>query len=85
MCVFSRVFQEFRDLQDLMVRRAREEPEESLVLQEAVEHLASAYVSYPKCNLPLSCDVDTDFISIHLLYRFSVSIITIKFANVEML
>ena len=45
MCVFSRVPQDFRDPQDLPVRRAREEPEESPVLEEPVEHLESVYVS----------------------------------------
>ena len=44
--VFPRVPQEFKDPQDLLVRRAREEPEESLVLQEAVDLLESVYVSY---------------------------------------
>lgn len=48
--MFFRVFQEFRDPQDLMERKAREDPEESLVLQEPVEHLASVYVSHPKFN-----------------------------------
>lgn len=45
MGVFSRVLQEFKDPQDPLVRRAREEPEESLVLQEPVEPLESVYVS----------------------------------------
>lgn len=35
--VLSRVLLEFKDPQDLLVRRAREEPEESLVLLEPVE------------------------------------------------
>lgn len=46
MRVFSRVLQEFRDPQDLLVRRAREEQEESLVLQEAVELLEREYASH---------------------------------------
>ena len=44
--VFSRVLQEFRDPQDLPVRRAREEQEESLVLQEPVELLEREYASH---------------------------------------
>lgn len=43
---FFRVLQEFRDPQDLLVRRAREEPEESLVLQEAVEPPERGYTSF---------------------------------------
>jgi len=43
--VFSRVLQVFRDPQDLPVRKAREEPEESLVRQEVVEPLESVYAS----------------------------------------
>lgn len=46
MCVISRVPQEFKDPQDLLVRRAREEPEESLVLQESVDPLEREYVTY---------------------------------------
>lgn len=45
LCLFCRVLQEFRDPLVLLVRRAREEPEESLVLQVAVESLESEYVS----------------------------------------
>lgn len=43
---FSRVLQEFKDPQDLLVRRAREEQEESLVLEEPVELLESEYASH---------------------------------------
>lgn len=46
MVVSSRVLQEFKDPQDLLVRRAREEPEESLVLLEAVEPPEREYVSH---------------------------------------
>lgn len=54
--LFYRVFQEFRDPLDLLVRRAREEPEESLVLQEPVVALEREYAShwiplYPYPNL----------------------------------
>lgn len=45
MCLSSRVPQEFKDNQDLQVRRAREDQEESLVLPEAVEPLESVYVN----------------------------------------
>ena len=41
-----RVLQEFRDPQDLLVRRAREEQEESLALQEAVELPEREYASH---------------------------------------
>lgn len=41
--VFHRVLQVFRDPQDLLVRRAKEEPEENPVLQVPVEHLESVY------------------------------------------
>lgn len=43
--VLSRVPLEFKDPQDLLVRRAREEPEGSLVLLEPVEHLERGYES----------------------------------------
>lgn len=46
MCVFSRVLQEYKDPLDLLVRRAREEPEESLVLQESVELPEREYASH---------------------------------------
>lgn len=55
-CVFSRVLQEFRDPQDLLVRRAREEQEESQVLQEAVELLEREYVSHLIFTI-LSCPI----------------------------
>lgn len=45
-CVLSRVPQEFKDPQDLLVRRAREDLEESPVLQEAVELLEREYASH---------------------------------------
>lgn len=44
-CVLSRVLLEFKDPLDLLVRRAREEPEESPVLQEAVELPEREYAS----------------------------------------
>lgn len=50
-CVVSRVLQEFRDPQDLLVRRAREDQEESLVLQEAVEFPESVYVLFSQYYL----------------------------------
>lgn len=46
--LFARVLQEFKDLQDLLVRKAREDPEESLVLLEAVVVLERGYA--PKYN-----------------------------------
>lgn len=41
LCAFTRVPPEFKDPQDPMVRRAREEQEESPVLQEVAELPAS--------------------------------------------
>lgn len=46
MFVLCRVLLEFRDPLEHLVRKAREEPEESLVLQEAVEPLESEYASH---------------------------------------
>lgn len=43
--VLSRVPLEFKDPQDLLVRRVREEPEASLVPLEPVEHLEREYAS----------------------------------------
>lgn len=43
MCAFTRVLQEFRDPQDLPVRRAREDQEESLVLPDLVEPPENVY------------------------------------------
>lgn len=43
--VLSRVPLEFKDPQDLLVRRAKEEPEESLVLLEPVEFRERGYES----------------------------------------
>lgn len=43
--VLSRVLLEFKDPQDLLVRRAREEPEESLVPLEHVELPERGYES----------------------------------------
>lgn len=45
-CVLSRVLLEFKDHLDLLVRRAREDQEESLVLQEAVELPEREYASH---------------------------------------
>lgn len=43
--VLSRVLLEFKDPQDLLVRRAREDPEESLVPLESVELPERGYES----------------------------------------
>lgn len=43
--LFSRALQVLQDPQDLMEKKAREEPEESLVLQVLVDHLENVYVS----------------------------------------
>lgn len=45
-CVLPRVLLEFKDPLDLLVRRAREEQEESPVLQEAVELPEREYASH---------------------------------------
>lgn len=68
-CAFSRVLQEFKDPQDLLVRRAREEQEESQVLQEAVELLEREYVSHLIFTI-LSCTIGFNVISCLAVYFY---------------